>query len=221
MLSSSERPTFRINVRCRAGDWREELEGASCPDVVLFAHNAAGEAAGNLQTLVAQRFPEAFAELRPQAQAALAGASLSSTADEVEEDLIPDKRCSDSVIPRAVDAATGVTLLAPVLYPLGGDGKNIRVVVRGALREVWGRPTARPPAVHRDGGEDAAPANPPNACVNILRILTHALGGFTGHPHVHLLARRLVEGVVDFVEEELFSSNGCIEKEVEERSIRP
>lgn len=140
---------------------------------LVYGANSAGVACGNAQTSVSQAFPGQFEDIHAQI--------LRQQHPDMEDDFWPlDTQGRIYASSSETEQDGGVSLLAAVVFPRAHDEHgNTRDVFGNALRVAM---------------SSAAPAK----CVKhdkIVRVVTHALGTFTGHLDPSQFARSMAEGL--------------------------
>lgn len=147
---------------------------------LVYGANSAGVACGNAQVSVSQTFPIQFEEIHEQI--------LREQHPNMEDDFWPldtqGRIYASSSEPRDDCGVTGVSLLAAVVFPRAhNEHGNTRDVFCNALR------AAMSSGRHAKGGKHE----------RIVRVVTHALGTFTGHLDPPQFARSMAEGLDQYL----------------------
>ena len=154
----------------------DEFETIACapilddqtPTFVVFGGNTAGVAAGNAQRAMRRAFPLQFREIAAQAKAA-------RDDDDDDDGCWPHDTVGSLY---ASSASSGVTLVSCCVFPRDArrEHENVRRAFRDALLFV------------ATGGARLAR----------VRVVTHGLGVFVGHPDPCAFARAMAHGLADF-----------------------
>lgn len=145
---------------------------------ILYGANSAGVACGNAQTSISKTFPVQFKEIHSQI--------LQEQQADGEDDLWPlDKEGHIYASSSEPDLDGEVSLLAAVVFPRAHDEyRNVQDVFTNALRMA------------------VASGACSKGCVpGTVRVITHALGTFTGHPDPPQFAKSMAEGLADFLKD--------------------
>ena len=142
------------------------------PTCVVFGGNTAGVAAGNAQRAISRAFPRQFHEIATQVR--------NAHASDWDDECWPQESVGSLY---ASSTLGGVRLVSCSVFPRDArcEQETVRRVFRDALIFV---------------AAEGARCEPPLAR---LRVVTHGLGVFIGHPDPAAFACAMVRGLADFV----------------------